>query len=323
MKISSETLTAEAEMTGFRPEILEKVAHLLGLLDILKTHPFLKKKFVLKGGTALNLFLFDVPRLSVDIDLNYIGVEDRDGMLAERPEIERAIQAVFSREGFNVRRVPKEHAGGKWLLQYQSVMGRSGNLDVDLNFMLRIPLWPPKTMDSRRIGAWQATEIPVLDLHELASGKLVALFSRKEVRDLFDCHRILSLNNLNRQQLRIGFVVYGAMNRVDWRTISVNDFDFEVSDLSRKWIPTLSTKSRHINVNSTDYRDRLIKECRDGLSMILPFSDAEYEFLNQLLDQGKIDSSLLTSNRQLQKRIQIQPLLKWKALNVRRYKGIS
>jgi len=66
----------------------------------------------LKGGTALNMFVLDLPRLSVDIDLNYVGALDREGMLAERPRIEQAAQAVFSREGFTARRIPDEHAAG-------------------------------------------------------------------------------------------------------------------------------------------------------------------------------------------------------------------
>ena len=57
MRISLEKLTAEAEATGFRPDVLEKVAHLIGLLDAIRSHPFLKGKLVLKGGTALNLDL--------------------------------------------------------------------------------------------------------------------------------------------------------------------------------------------------------------------------------------------------------------------------
>lgn len=93
MKISYETLIAQAEATGFRADMLEKVAHLLGLLGALGGHPFLKGKLALKGGTALNLFVFNVPRLSVDIDLNYVGAEDRETMLAERPRIEQAVQA--------------------------------------------------------------------------------------------------------------------------------------------------------------------------------------------------------------------------------------
>lgn len=171
MKISYEKLIAQAEATGFRPDVLEKVAHLLGLLEALGSHPFLKGKLALKGGTALNLSIFNIPRLSVDIDLNYAGAEDREIMLAERPKIEQAAQAVFAREGFTVRRMPEEHAGGKWSLRYQSAAGQGGNLEVDLNFMYRVPLWPVTLSDSYRVGTWQATQIPVIDVHEFGGGK--------------------------------------------------------------------------------------------------------------------------------------------------------
>ncbi len=135
MKISPETLIAEAESTGFRPDLLEKVALLLDLLQALQSHPFLKGKLVHKGGTALNLFVFEIPRLSVDIDLSYIGAESLEGMLEERPGIERAVHAVASREGYTVRRMPHEHAGGKWRLSYPNAFGQNGNLEIDINFM--------------------------------------------------------------------------------------------------------------------------------------------------------------------------------------------
>jgi hypothetical protein len=54
----------------------------------------------------------------------------------------------------------------------------------------------------------------------------------------------------------------------------------------------------------------------------LPFTDSERAFLDLLLDRGKIDSTLLTADESLQRRIQCQPLLEWKALNVKRHKGL-
>ena len=159
MRISPERLEAEAEATGFRPDVLERVAHLLGLLDALGSHPFLRGKLALKGGTALNLFLFDLPRLSVDIDLNYVGAAVREAMLEERPLIEEAMRAVFRREDFEVGEAPQEHAGGKWRLRYESSSGRSGGIEVDLNYMFRAPLWPVASMDSHPLGSWQARGI--------------------------------------------------------------------------------------------------------------------------------------------------------------------
>ena len=323
MRISSEKISAEARKTGFRPDVLEKAAQLLGLLNALDSHPFLKGKLALKGGTALNLFIFDVPRLSVDIDLNYIGPEDKDGILTVRPKIEQALGAVFSREGFNIRQMPDEHAGGKWLLQYQSSSGQLSNLEVDINFMFRIPLWPVVKIDSKLLGAWQAKDIPIVDTHELAAGKLSALLSRRQARDLFDCHQIMYKANLERNKLRIAFVVYGAMNRKDWRTVSPENINFDTDELIRQLFPTLSHDSGKEQKDFAKYGKKLVDECKRALSVILPFTKPEDDFLNLLLDKGQIAPELLTDDTSLQDRIRMHPMINWKAINVRQHKGFT
>ena len=319
MKISRETLTAQAEATGFRPDTLEKVALLLQLLDAIHSHPFLKDRLVLKGGTALNIFIFAVPRLSVDIDLNYVGAANRETMLLERPKIEEALQAVFSREGYTVRRVPTEHAGGKWQLRYPSASGRGGNLEVDVNFMFRIPLWPVQRIDSRPVGIWQAAGIPVVDIHELAAGKLSALLSRRQGRDLFDCSNLFRLGGFDRERLRLAFVVYGAMSRIDWRTITPEDVAVDTVDLEQKLIPTLRSAWNE-NIRKEQYGVGLVEDCRNLLSGLLPFTALEQEFLDRILDRGEIASELLTGDEALQNRIRRHPLLEWKAVNVRGHK---
>jgi predicted nucleotidyltransferase component of viral defense system len=323
VKFSSSEILPVAVSTGFRAEMVEKVLHLLNLLNALNSHPFLKKKWVLKGGTALNMFVFDLPRLSVDIDLNYIGKFGREEMLTDRPKIEQAAQAVFSREGFTIKRVPEEHAGGKWRLSYQGFTRQSGNLEVDLNFMFRQPLWDIHPADSHPLGDFQAKSIPVLDLHELAAGKLAALLARGQARDLFDCHRILNMVNLERDRLRIAFVVYGGMNRKDWRTVSIEDLDFDAAELTRQLIPTLHVRAIQEQGSPTEYGAQLVAECKKALSVVLPLTDSEWKFLDLLLDKGEIDSTILTADTALQERIQGQPLLEWKALNVRRHKGLT
>ena len=323
VKFSSSEVSPVVGATGFKAEMVEKVLHLLNLLNLLNSHPFLKGKWVLKGGTALNMFMLAIPRLSVDIDLNYIGALDREEMLAERPRIEQAAQAVFSREGFTTKRVPNEHAGGKWRLSYQSFTGQSGNLEVDINFMFRQPLWDIQPADSHPLGDFQARNIPVLDIHELAAGKLAALMARGQARDLFDCHRILSMDDLEKDRLRIAFVTYGGMNRKDWRTVAIEDVDFDAAELTRLLVPTLHVRESKEQVSPAEYGARLVRECREGLSAVLPFTDAERAFLDRLLDRGVIDPTLLTADASLQRRIQGQPLLQWKALNVRRHKGLS
>ena len=319
MRISREKLASEAKTSLFRPEILEKVIHLLNLLEGFQSHPFLRDRLALKGGTALNLFLFDVPRLSVDIDLNYVAAPDRETMIEERPKIEQAVQAVCSREGMNITRVPTDHAGGKWRLRYDSSMGEGGNLEVDLNYMFRVPLWPVKKINTRPVGSYSASQIPVLDLHELAAGKLAALMARHASRDLFDAHRLLTQTVLDQDKLRLGFVLFGAMNRKDWRTIVIDDVGYDVNELKNQLAPVVRTDVLE-QMKAENWAKRMVQECRERLSMVLPFMEAEREFLDLILDHGEIKPGLLTTDEVMRERIESHPLLQWKALNVRKYK---
>ena len=319
MNVSREKLASESRATGFRPEVLEKVIHLLNLLEGFNRHPFLRGRLALKGGTALNLFLFDVPRLSVDIDLNYIGALDRDAMMAERPKIEQSVQAVCSREAMNITRVPTDHAGGKWRLRYASALGGDGNLEVDLNFMFRAPLWPVLELDAR-IGFISASRVSVLDLHELAAGKLAALFARHASRDLFDAHHLLTRGDLDRGKLRLGFVLYGAMNRRDWRTVTVDEVGYDPREIENHLIPVIRTASLK-QWKTSNWVEQMIAECRRELGAVLPMTSEEIAFLDHLLDHGRIEPELLTADADLVERIRVHPLLQWKALNVRRHMG--
>lgn len=312
---------AEASKTGFRPEMLEKAIRLLDLLDNLRNHSFLKDRLALKGGTALNVFEFELPRLSVDIDLNYVGSPDVDTMNHERPDIEKAITDVCNRADLRIERVPGEHAGGKWRLRYDSGLGGGANLELDINFILRIPLWTVTVKDSKPIGSYAAQQIRLLDVHELASGKLAALLSRHAARDLFDSHGLLTKVKLNLEQLRLGFVVYGAANRKDWRTVSPDDVGFDADELQQSLIPVLSNKAIEEIGDLRKWADSLVKETKDRLARLLPLSEGEQKFLDRLLDDGEIKGTLLTNDESMVAKIDRLPVLQWKALNVRKRKG--
>ncbi len=320
MRLSLEDLQREAAAAGFRTEPLEKVLRLLEALEALRSHPFLKERIALKGGTALNLFIFDVPRLSVDIDLNYIGSADRVTMLEERPRIEQAVQAVCGRLGIRVRRVPGEHSGGKWRLSYDGAAGRSGTLELDMSFMYRIPLWPTELRDSRPLGTFSVAQIPVLNVHELAIGKLAALFSRDTCRDLFDAHCLLRDIRFDWAHLRLGFVVYGGASRRDWRTVKVEDITADPKDVEQQLVPMLRADLVPGRADIGLWTKKLVEECRGFMAGLLPFKPYEIEFLTFLNDQGEITPELLTKDAGLQEIIQKHPGLLWKAQNVRQFK---
>jgi len=320
--LSYEQLQRAAGDSGFSVDSYEKVAVLVRLLEGVRAHPFLGPRMVLKGGTALNLFVLALPRLSVDIDLNYVGAADRDTMLAERPRIEAGIQQVAGRTGLTVKRVPTDHAGGKWRLTYTGASGRTGTIEVDVNFMLRTPLWPAGPRDSHPIGGGRAERILLLDDHELAAGKLAALVARSASRDLFDARELLRRPELDRAKLRLGFVVYGGINRVDWRTIGIADVATTAADVDAQLVPMLRMDVRPGKRQVAAWTDALVAETRALMETVLPLEAHEREFLDRLNEQGEIAAELLTTDPGMQETIRRQPGLCWKALNVKKHRGL-
>jgi len=86
------------------------VIRLTQLLIEFRKHPFLRERLVLKGGTAVNLFYLELPRLSVDIDLNYIGQLNPEEMQRERPEIVKAAEQICKVLGYKLQRGADDYA---------------------------------------------------------------------------------------------------------------------------------------------------------------------------------------------------------------------
>lgn len=126
---------------------------------------------------------------------------DRAG-LAASPECGRG--------GLAVAREPGEHAGGKWRLRYESAMGGGGNLELNLNYMFREPLWPPVDRDSHTIGGSSAHVCPEIYWKRLGYdwGGLYDLFPR------VSCYRCPMRADINKQSVeaftRFKEILFGA-----------------------------------------------------------------------------------------------------------------
>ena len=319
--ITSRAVLAAAEQTDFRPEIVEKVLRLNGILGRLRDHPGSDGLWVLKGGTALNLFHLDVPRLSVDIDLNFVGASDLEGMQEARPEFERALTACCEREGCSVKRTPTKHAGGKFRLRYPSVLGGSQNLEVDVSYVARVPLFETE-FRTVRFPPGSVLEVPVLHLDELAAGKFTALVQRSVSRDTFDAASLLDIvpDLLERPGFRLAFVCSVAASRNDCRVLRSPEPRLDTSAIRRELEPLLRRVEQGAAADSAALKSWMSDKLRTAKRSLLAWSENERGFLDLLLDEGEIDATLLTKNRELRDRVMAQPMLRWKAQNVREHR---
>jgi predicted nucleotidyltransferase component of viral defense system len=165
--------------------------------------------FALKGGTAINLFVRDVPRLSVDIDLTYLPNADRKQSLAD-------IDAALRRIGDRIKQLQPTYTITKSAPSTQDTINklviRTPNLvqiKVEVTPVLRGCVYRPRPMAivERAEEEFGFAEINVLSFADLYAGKIMAALDRQHPRDLFDVHQLLINEGLG-DDLRTALVVY-------------------------------------------------------------------------------------------------------------------
>ena len=320
---SAQTLQRLADDTSHQAGTLEKVLRLLDLLQEISRDQTLSDRLALKGGTALNLFHLGLDRLSVDIDLNYVGALDRTAMETERLAVDAALECLLVSQGYGVRRKPDEHAGGKWLARYASALGGNATLEVDVNYMARQPLFGMARMGSLPLGGMQAKDVLVLDLHEIVAGKLVALVDRHAARDLFDARRILSINGLDWNRIKAAILAIGASGRRDWRTVSIDLIEGGPRELHQKLAICLPRKHFATRGEVVAWIDETVALCRERFAFLFDLTANERAFLDGVLDRGEIDADLLDIAPEIRTRIMNMPMLAWKTKHVRKHRGLG
>jgi predicted nucleotidyltransferase component of viral defense system len=165
--------------------------------------------FALKGGTAINFFVRDLPRISVDIDLVYLPVGERDFSLREISEaLVRISRNVESRiPGTKI--VPRKIKGAD-LWSGCSVQREDATIKIEPNLVMRGSLFPPERRNLC-LKAKSVFELSVesrtLSENELYAGKICAALDRQHPRDLFDIMMLLREGSFN-EGMRQAFIVY-------------------------------------------------------------------------------------------------------------------
>lgn len=181
---------------------VEQVRLLVDVLPFAGAEPC----FGLKGGTAINLFVRDMPRLSVDIDLAYLPLEPREQALPNARAALHRIAAECQRRlpGCRVRQDTNRNDA------LRIVVGRGGvQIKIEISPVLRGTLHEPSLLDlaPRAQDKFGFASVPVLSLPDLYGGKLCAALDRQHPRDWFDVMLLLDADELDRSVLE-GFLTY-------------------------------------------------------------------------------------------------------------------
>ncbi len=161
--------------------------------------------FALKGGTAINLFVQDFPRLSVDIDLVYMPMDDHDAAIKNINAALKRIQAdIKDTLRANVQKTPDDNDSKRLVVSHNGV-----KIKVELSPVSRGVVYPARMMEVRDKveEEFGYAEMPVVSLADLYAGKIGAALYRQHPRDLFDI-KVLFENGGMTDELRKTFLAY-------------------------------------------------------------------------------------------------------------------
>lgn len=177
--------------------------------------------FALKGGTAINLFIRDMPRLSVDIDLAYISVKPRDESLQEIDAALKNIAAKIEKSAPDTK-VRASVLQGTGLAVKLVVTTRDAQIKIEVTPVLRGTVFPQQTraVSEKVQGEFGFAEIAVVSFEDLYGGKLVAALDRQHPRDLYDVRLLLANEGLTRDLFRAFLVYLISHDRPMWEIIS-------------------------------------------------------------------------------------------------------
>jgi predicted nucleotidyltransferase component of viral defense system len=164
--------------------------------------------FALKGGTAINLFLRDMPRFSVDLDLTYLPVKDRVSSLKAIDEAMRRIAKKIE-SGVPGARVNASAPKGENGITKLVVRADRAQIKIEVTPVLRGCVYEPtvRQVSSRVEAEFGFAEMPIVSFADLYAGKIVAALDRQHPRDLFDVRDLLAQEGID-EKLRKAFVVY-------------------------------------------------------------------------------------------------------------------
>ncbi len=273
------------------------------LLQVLP-HVAKEECFALKGGTAINLFVRDMPRLSVDIDLTYLPFDDRTTALPGITEALRRIKARIEAAipSCRVAMVPQTD-GQEAKLTCQT---QAAQIKVEVNTTIRGYVLPPRIMDvadtvEDEFGRFMT--VNVVSHAELFGGKICAALDRQHPRDLFDIHHMLE-NEGYTDEIRMGFITALLSHGRPMHEIIWPNFRDQAKVFETQFAGMAFTPFSYADYEAT--RERLVKAIRQG------WTDSDRAFLLSL-KQGKPDWSLLPLES-----LSRMPAVQWKLSNIQK-----
>jgi len=306
-------LGKQAQELGFSRDTLEKVCRLAEILKHLNTDSLLKDALALKGGTAINLTIFNLPRMSIDLDLDYMHNVTREEMLEERSRISASIIKYMLANGYEPSPKTKApHSLDSFVFSYRNTGGMKDNIKVEINYSLRAHVLPTENRKVNTLGLFDEMTVHSLAASEIFGSKIVALLTRIAARDLYDLNNMVYFGLFDESQLPLlkkCAVFYGAIGSGKAPTnFQLDNIDSLTNYKIKTDLLPVIRRAERFDLPSVK------KRVREFLSALLCLDEGETAFLHSFA-QKEYQPELLFEDKEILARIQNHPMALWKMRN--------
>jgi len=271
------------------------------LIEVLP-HVTMGKYFALKGGTAINLFVRDIPRLSVDIDLMYLPVEPREKSLKNIARIfEEMAQTIEKKIRFT--KVHRLQQRGDGELSKLQVERKGVRIKIEASLVTRGTVKEPQLMQntSKVQDMFGFTTTSVVHVDDLYAGKICAALDRQHPRDFFDIRALLDNEGISDDLMNV-FIVYLISSNQPISKL-LNPHLIDISDIFKEQFVGMTTEPIEL---------KILEDTRKELILIVnkKLTDSHKEFLISF-KEGDPKWDLLPFEN-----IKDLPSVKWKQINL-------
>ncbi|MCL2222093.1 MAG: nucleotidyl transferase AbiEii/AbiGii toxin family protein [Oscillospiraceae bacterium] len=309
------SLGRRAKELGFARDSFEKMSRLTEILQYLNENNELKHLLALKGGTAINLTMFNLPRLSVDIDFDFAVNLPRAEVMERRVEINDVLGRYMNSEGYSKKNSLKNrHALDSFVYSYTNAVSNLDNIKIDINYSLRSHIFPIVESKTQTGGVFTDFTAYTLSPIEIFASKAVALSDRAAARDLYDLYQAIRSNILDKASMtpfRKCATFYLAV------TGKIKSTDFDFSKLDEITENVIHTDLRQM-IRSTERFS--LNEAKSTVSSFLLehliLNDKEVDFLKQFAS-GIYKPDLLFDDVEIISRIKTHPMALWRQQKIR------
>ncbi len=312
---NKQALDAIAKEQGFIRDNLEKVMRLADILNYFHESKLLSRTLVLKGGTAINLTVFELPRLSVDIDLDFSVNCSRDEMLATRQLVNDEILRYMQSEGYRLAPSSKSpHTLDSWVFHYTNAAGNNDGIKIEINYSDRCHILP--TVDTH-VAIPFLSDVVVRSLApiELFATKINALIGRSAARDIYDVHNMIAqkvfttdeeLNLL--RKATVFYLTVGSSRKNNDTPTTYTEFPLidkiRFPQIRSQLLPVLRRSERF------DF-EQVKEEVKSFLSSLLVLTDEEKEYVEKF-NRREYTPKLLFDDTDIVERVKLHPMALWK-----------